>query len=501
MRLAVLGVGLIGGSIGLAAQAAAPTPRSAGFDPDRGHRASARLELGALDRTADSIAEAVDGAEIVFCAAPVGVARPSWSPRRSRRAARTPWSPTSARPRGACWRRSFGRARGAIHRRPPAGRRRDRRGRERARRPVRGRPLVPDADRALERRPLRPPPAHDRRPRRPSAGDRRRDPRPADGDRQPPAARDRQRARPARRPRPRPRSPSACPRSARASATRPGSPARTRPSGATSSSPTARPWPARSRRSPSGSREAAELIRSGDAGPGRRLARRGPRGPPPPARGRSDRRRAAASSGWGWRTGRGPSPRSPWRWAAPASTSRTWRCIRLPTCAPARSRCGSPASAEAERAAGIVRGLGHGVSVSRVTRFAPSGPLRGTVRAPARQVDQPPRGADRRRWGRGRRRSRATSTPPTRGRPSTRSRRSGQRSRSSARRARPVARSAGRAGSGCVARGAIRPRREPVPIDVENAGTLLRILPGWLAGQADRRVDPRRRRVDPPASG
>ena len=41
------------------------------------------------------------------------------------------------------------RRRRALHRRPPAGRRRDRRGRERPRRPLRGRPLVPDPDRAL----------------------------------------------------------------------------------------------------------------------------------------------------------------------------------------------------------------------------------------------------------------------------------------------------------------------------------------------------------------
>ena len=50
---------------------------------------------------------------------------------------------------------------------------------------------------AVERPALRPPAAHGRRARRPAAGDRRRDPRPGDGDGQPPAARARQRARPA----------------------------------------------------------------------------------------------------------------------------------------------------------------------------------------------------------------------------------------------------------------------------------------------------------------
>ena len=44
-------------------------------------------------------------------------------------------------------------------------------------------------------------------------------------------------------------------------------------------------------------------------------------------------------------------------------------------------------------------------------------------------------------------------------------------------------------------------RRAPAAIDVGNAGTLLRLLPGWLAGQPRRRVDARRRRVDPPAAG
>ena len=38
-------------------------------------------------------------------------------------------------------------------------------------------------------------------------------------------------------------------------------------------------------------------------------------------------------------------------------------------------------------------------------------------------------------------------------------------------------------------------------IDVGNAGTLMRLLPGWLAFQDDRRLHTGRRRVDPPASG
>ena len=69
MKLAVLGVGLIGGSIGLAARKRLDA-EVAGFDADRArlHRA---VELGALDRAATSVADAAAGADLVFCAAPV----------------------------------------------------------------------------------------------------------------------------------------------------------------------------------------------------------------------------------------------------------------------------------------------------------------------------------------------------------------------------------------------------------------------------------------------
>jgi prephenate dehydrogenase len=70
MRIAVLGVGLIGGSIGLAARRRLDA-EVAGFDPDARTLGRA-LELGALDRAADSAAEACEGAGFVFCAAPVG---------------------------------------------------------------------------------------------------------------------------------------------------------------------------------------------------------------------------------------------------------------------------------------------------------------------------------------------------------------------------------------------------------------------------------------------
>jgi prephenate dehydrogenase len=69
MRIAVLGVGLIGGSIGLAARERLDT-EVAGFDPDERLLDRAR-ELGAVDSAHGSVGEAVEGAELVFCAAPV----------------------------------------------------------------------------------------------------------------------------------------------------------------------------------------------------------------------------------------------------------------------------------------------------------------------------------------------------------------------------------------------------------------------------------------------
>lgn len=69
MKIAVLGVGLIGGSIGLAARARLEA-EVAGFDPNRSF-ADLALERGAIDSAPPTLAEAVRGAEIVFCAAPV----------------------------------------------------------------------------------------------------------------------------------------------------------------------------------------------------------------------------------------------------------------------------------------------------------------------------------------------------------------------------------------------------------------------------------------------
>lgn len=70
MKVAVCGVGLIGGSIGLAAQRRLGA-EVAGFDPFP-EAVSGGLDHGALTSGAGSVAEAVAHADLVFCAAPVG---------------------------------------------------------------------------------------------------------------------------------------------------------------------------------------------------------------------------------------------------------------------------------------------------------------------------------------------------------------------------------------------------------------------------------------------
>lgn len=70
-RVAILGLGLIGGSLGLALRERGLADENAGFDPqpDRGARAR---ERDAITEVAPSPEEAVRGAELVVLAAPVG---------------------------------------------------------------------------------------------------------------------------------------------------------------------------------------------------------------------------------------------------------------------------------------------------------------------------------------------------------------------------------------------------------------------------------------------
>ena len=69
MRIAVLGVGLIGGSIGLAARRRLDA-EVVGFDPDR-TTVDRAVDDGVISSAAISAEEACEGAEVVFCAAPV----------------------------------------------------------------------------------------------------------------------------------------------------------------------------------------------------------------------------------------------------------------------------------------------------------------------------------------------------------------------------------------------------------------------------------------------
>ena len=70
MKIAVVGVGLIGGSIGLATRERLGA-EVAGFDPAPG-ALEAALEVGAVDHAAPNVAAALAGAEAAFVAAPVG---------------------------------------------------------------------------------------------------------------------------------------------------------------------------------------------------------------------------------------------------------------------------------------------------------------------------------------------------------------------------------------------------------------------------------------------
>ena len=70
MRIAVVGVGLIGGSVGLAARERLGA-EVVGFDPSPA-ALDAALEVGAVDVAAAGADEALDGAEAAFVAAPVG---------------------------------------------------------------------------------------------------------------------------------------------------------------------------------------------------------------------------------------------------------------------------------------------------------------------------------------------------------------------------------------------------------------------------------------------
>jgi prephenate dehydrogenase len=68
-RIAILGLGLMGGSLGLALKALADRPQVVGYDPDPEAAPRARGR-GAVDEVASGPAEAASGAELIALAAP-----------------------------------------------------------------------------------------------------------------------------------------------------------------------------------------------------------------------------------------------------------------------------------------------------------------------------------------------------------------------------------------------------------------------------------------------
>ncbi len=73
-RVAIIGLGLIGGSMGLALHKAHAAQQITGYDLGKGVCDRAR-RVGAIDQAYDSLADAVRGAELVILATPVGAMR------------------------------------------------------------------------------------------------------------------------------------------------------------------------------------------------------------------------------------------------------------------------------------------------------------------------------------------------------------------------------------------------------------------------------------------
>jgi prephenate dehydrogenase len=71
VKVALVGIGLIGGSIGLAARERLGA-HVRGFDPSA-HARAAAVKRGAVDEACPSVRDAVEGADFAFVAAPVGV--------------------------------------------------------------------------------------------------------------------------------------------------------------------------------------------------------------------------------------------------------------------------------------------------------------------------------------------------------------------------------------------------------------------------------------------
>lgn len=73
-RVAIVGLGLIGGSMGLALRQARAAQQVAGYDLGRGVSEQAR-RVGAIDQAHNALADAVRGADLIILATPVGAMR------------------------------------------------------------------------------------------------------------------------------------------------------------------------------------------------------------------------------------------------------------------------------------------------------------------------------------------------------------------------------------------------------------------------------------------
>lgn len=73
-RVAIVGLGLIGGSMGLALRQARAAQQVAGYDLGRGVSEQAR-RVGAIDQAHSALADAVRGADLIILATPVGAMR------------------------------------------------------------------------------------------------------------------------------------------------------------------------------------------------------------------------------------------------------------------------------------------------------------------------------------------------------------------------------------------------------------------------------------------
>ncbi len=78
MKLALIGVGLVGGSLAAALKAAGEVDQVIGFDIDS-HAVTKGVACGIVDRAAASAAEAVSSADLVVLAVPVGAMRESFA--------------------------------------------------------------------------------------------------------------------------------------------------------------------------------------------------------------------------------------------------------------------------------------------------------------------------------------------------------------------------------------------------------------------------------------